>query len=149
MEQVQVRANIPQQDADSVFESLRDFGAYPRLCGSVRNVEVEKTGTNEILSSWEVNFQSGILKWQERDVFDPAKREIRFEQTVGDLDHFSGYWRVSEHGADSEVCFTANFDLGIPMLADMLDPIAKRAIEENIQSIISGLFFSEQVAGVA
>jgi ribosome-associated toxin RatA of RatAB toxin-antitoxin module len=144
MKQIQVHSRLPRNNADEAFALLCDFSAYPEYCDSVRSVQVQ-TVNEETLSSWEVDFQSGILKWQERDTFDRVNREIRFEQVAGDIDHFSGTWSVHAHEQGSELFFRAQFDLGIPMLSDMLDPIAQKAIEENIQSIIRGLFFSQRV----
>lgn len=145
MKKILVHARLPAQDADAAFAALCDFSAYPEYCASVRSVRVEPTGSAEMLSSWEVNFQNGVLKWQERDRFDHARREIRFEQVDGDIEHFSGVWSVVAHSGSSELFFRAQFDLGLPMLSDMLDPIAQKAIEENIQSIIHGLFLGERV----
>lgn len=140
MKQVSVQAHIPRANADEVFAVIRDFGNYVELCDSVRSIVVEPLGENVSLTSWEVNFHSGILKWQERDTFDPERREIHFEQVVGDVDHFSGTWKITADGEGARVCFNSRFDLGLPMLADMLDPVAQTAIRENIESIITGLF---------
>lgn len=140
MKEVTVRARIPRACADETFSVIRDFGNYVELCDSVRSIIVEPVDEHVSLTSWEVNFHSGILKWQERDTFDTERREIHFEQIAGDVDHFSGTWQVTPDGSDTLIHFHSRFDLGLPMLADMLDPVAQKAIRDNIQSIISGLF---------
>ena len=145
MKDVHIIAKISNQDAAQIFPVLCDFKTYPDMCKAVRVVTVEAVGENEILSSWEVNFQSGILKWQERDLIDHEKKEIRFNQVAGDIDHFSGSWRVIDDVESCRVIFEAQFDLGIPTMSDMLDPIAEKAIRENIQSIIQGLFSCNQI----
>lgn len=142
MKQVKLRMHIRDRDPDDVYLALCDFGAYPDLCSAVRSIRVESTSLDEAISSWEVNFQTGILKWTERDCFYRDRREIAFQQIAGDIDHFSGCWRVLAHAEGTMITFDAQFDLGIPMLADMLDPVAKKAIEDNIDSIIRGLFLS-------
>jgi hypothetical protein len=38
------------------------------------------------------------------------------------------------------VCFDGVFDLGIPSLAEFLEPVAADALVENISHVISGLF---------
>ncbi|MGO1271166.1 MAG: SRPBCC family protein, partial [Pseudomonas helleri] len=106
----------------------------------VRNITIDKVSDQVSLTSWEVNFHSGILKWQERDTFNAHTREIHFEQMTGDVDHFSGTWQVLPDGKDAVITFESRFDLGLPMLADMLDPVAHKAIRDNIHSIITGLF---------
>ncbi|AZC26524.1 SRPBCC family protein [Pseudomonas sessilinigenes] len=141
MRKVLIHTHLPDCEADAVFTALHDFSAYPEYCQSVRAVQVQPLDDHQALSAWEVNFQNGILKWQERDRFDPEQRRIQFEQFEGDIEHFSGCWQVCPKNHGSLLIFEAQFDLGIPMLADMLDPIAQQAIEENIRSIIHGLFF--------
>ena len=36
--------------------------------------------------------------------------------------------------------FAASFDMGIPALSSIIDPIAEQALRENIVAIIKGLF---------
>lgn len=145
MQQVRIATLVLDLAAIDAFKLLRDFGAYPRLCKAVRHVRVEKMTEDQLRSSWEVNFQGGILKWQEVDLIDQDQLEIAFNQVAGDIDHFSGRWHVEDAPGGCKICFSAQFDLGMPMLADMLDPVAKNAIEENIRSIITGLFFQEEL----
>ena len=143
MQNVKMIAHISDCETDYVFSVLCDFDAYSALCPSVRSVKVYDGDGAEKISDWEVNFNNGILKWRERDIFDYHKREIRFTQVAGDIDHFSGIWRVEEHPTAARITFQAQFDLGLPMLADMLNPIAEKAIRENIGAIIRGLFNAE------
>ncbi|QOQ77179.1 SRPBCC family protein [Pseudomonas poae] len=140
MQEVNIQAHIPHACADEVFASISDFSNYVIQCKPVLKITVEKVSEYVSLTSWEVEFHSGILKWQERDTFNPQTREIHFEQFAGDVDHFSGTWQVLPDGKDSIITFKSRFDLGLPMLADMLDPVAKTAIRDNINSIITGLF---------
>ncbi|MDZ5112526.1 type II toxin-antitoxin system RatA family toxin [Pseudomonas putida] len=145
MNEVSLNAHVPSQSAEQVYAAISNFSAYPQFCESLRNIEIEAVHEHEVLSNWEVNFHSGILKWQERDVFDPANLHIHFRQTAGDIDHFSGSWQVSETAEGVSIAFRSNFDLGLPMLADMLDPVARQAIRDNISAIIHGLFPNSQI----
>lgn len=88
-------------------------------------------------SEWEVNFRNGILKWQEIDRIDPEARTMTFTQVEGDLAAFDGEWRVEEEDDAVVIRFRAEFDLGIPSLATMLDPVAERALRSNISELIS------------
>ena len=91
------------------------------------------------ISSWEVNFNRGILRWTEEDRFNVATRSIDFQQISGDMDHFSGQWRLHDDAETCMIFFTADFDLGIPTLSDMLEPIAERVLRENIRAIVEGI----------
>ena len=76
------------------------------------------------VSQWEVNFRAGILRWREEDRFDRAALSIAFRQLEGDVAIFDGVWRCTDAPDGCEVTFDARLDMGIPSLADALEPIA-------------------------
>ena len=135
---VAVTAVVPGACPDRVFAAVADFAAYPRHTDAVREVVVRPVG-EAVESDWEVNFRNGVLAWTERDVVDPGLRRIAFEQLDGDFAVFTGTWLVEPDGDGSTVTFEASFDLGMPSLAPMIDPIAERALVENIRAILGGL----------
>ena len=138
MPDVAVTALVPGTCADEVFAAVADFGAYPRHTDAVREVVVRTAG-GAVESDWVVNFRNGVLAWTERDVLDPCGRRITFQQLDGDFAVFTGSWLVEPDGEGSTVTFAASFDLGMPSLAPMIDPIAERALAENVRAIIGGL----------
>ena len=141
MRTVSIRTTVHREPAE-IYRLLADFRAYPRHMPSVRKVDVAEGDGRQCVSSWEVDFRDGILKWTERDVFSPEKLRIEFSQIEGDLDVFSGYWQVASNddGDGGSVVFCARFDLGIPSLAAFLEPVAQKALEENVEKILNGLF---------
>ncbi|MDV3205559.1 MAG: cyclase, partial [Rhodococcus ruber] len=90
--------------------------------------------------SWTVKFRKGLLRWTEHDVLDRDAGTIAFTQLEGDFEVFDGTWRIGRTEDGASVVFDARFDLGIPSLADILDPVAEGALRENIALILSGLF---------
>lgn len=139
MPNVTVHATAPATSADAVFATICDFGRYPAFTASVREVQVTAVADGVIDSSWSVDFRSGVLKWSERDHIDSGRRHIRFVQTSGDFDVFTGSWTVDQVGSDTQIGFCADFDLGMPSLAAIIDPIAASTLVENIQVILHGL----------
>ncbi len=140
MRHMEVAALVTDRSAAEIYETLCDFERYPQLSPEVRSVNIHSSGDGQMLSTWETNFRRGILRWVERDYFDPAARTIDFEQVEGDIEHFSGRWSVETQPEGSLVRFRANFDMGIPDLSSIIDPIAEQALQENIVAIIKGLF---------
>jgi len=136
MPRVQVEKSVDGVDPDQVFARMRDFVNYPAIASAVRHIEVEDGDDGALLSSWEVTFRRGIMKWTERDEIDPEKRTIHFRQLEGDLNDFSGNWSVVPSNGSVNVQFVADFDLGIPTLAAMLDPVAEEALRENVSELI-------------
>ena len=139
MHTVEIVAHVRGGMPAAVFEVLTEFERYPELTRAVRKVHVVRETSTRLASAWEVNFRHGILKWSEQDEIDYAGRLLTFTQSEGDLEHFSGSWSVEEDRAGCLVRFVASFDLGMPTLAQMLDPIAESALRENVADIIRGL----------
>ena len=139
MRTVLLRLYVPDKPASDVYRTLADFERYPELSDAVRSVAVTEVSENRTVSDWEVTFRAGLLRWTEEDTFDPGNLTIRFHQLEGDVAVFDGSWRCVETAQGSEVLFSADLDLGIPSLADALEPIATRTLIANIVSIVRGL----------
>jgi ribosome-associated toxin RatA of RatAB toxin-antitoxin module len=139
MPDVSVTAAVPGLAPDDVFAAVADFASYPEHTDTVREVVVTPADGGALESAWEVNFRSGVLAWTERDVVDPDARRIDFDQVDGDFVVFTGTWGVEPDGDGSVVRFAASFDLGMPSLAPMIDPIAVRTLVDNVHAILRGL----------
>jgi ribosome-associated toxin RatA of RatAB toxin-antitoxin module len=139
MRTVRLRLHVPHKSASDVYATLANFELYPTLCDAVQNVVVTERSGNLTVSQWEVTFRAGLLRWTEEDTFDPGTLTIAFRQLEGDIAVFDGSWQCAEAAQGSEVLFSAQLDLGIPSLADALEPIAARTLVANIISIVRGL----------
>ena len=146
MRSVTLSADLPGHPAADTYARITVFAAYPAHSAAIRNVTVSDVTENGSVSHWEVAFRRGILRWTEEDTFDRAGLRIDFHQLAGDVAVFEGSWQVRPVGAGSTVTFTARLDLGIPLLADVLEPIAVRALVENTESILRGLFGADVAA---
>jgi ribosome-associated toxin RatA of RatAB toxin-antitoxin module len=131
---------VPHKSANDVYATLADFERYPELSDAVRSVAITEVSDNVTVSRWEVTFRAGLLRWTEEDTFDPDALSITFRQLDGDIAVFDGSWRCSDAAQGSEIVFAARLDMGIPSLADALEPIAVRTMTDNIVAIARGLF---------
>ena len=139
MRTVRLRLHVPHKPASDVYATLADFERYPTLCEAVQTVAVTEVSENRTVSRWEVTFRAGMLCWTEEDTFDPGALSITFHQLEGDAAVFDGSWECADAGQGSEIVFSARLDMGIPSLADALEPIAVRTLTDNIVSIVRGL----------
>jgi ribosome-associated toxin RatA of RatAB toxin-antitoxin module len=139
MRTVRIRLHVPHKSASDVYAALADFERYPVLCEAVQSVAVTERSGNLTVSRWEVTFRAGLLCWTEQDTFDPGALTITFRQLEGDIAVFDGSWQCVDAAEGSEVVFSASLDMGIPSLADALEPIAARTLIDNIISIVRGL----------
>ena len=136
---VSLRIHVPQKSAADVYETLSDFARYPELSDAVQEVVVTEVSDTVTISRWEVTFRAGLLRWTEEDHFDRDALTITFRQLEGDIALFDGTWRCTEAEDGAEIAFDARLDMGIPSLADALEPIAVRTLIDNTVSIVTGL----------
>ena len=139
MRTVFLRLHVPDKPASDVYRTLADFERYPELSDAVRSVTLTEVSENRTVSHWEVTFRAGLLRWTEQDTFDPGALSITFRQLEGDVAVFDGSWQCLDAAPGSEIMFSARLDMGIPSLADALEPIAVRTLIDNIVSIVRGL----------
>ena len=140
MPTVHLVLTAPDVDAAECYRRLRDFARYPELTDAVRSVEVDPPAPDgSVRSRWTVLFRNGLLRWSESDTFDDDARTITFRQLTGDFETFDGQWSVRARDRGCEVVFDAHFDLGIPSLAAILDPVAESTLRANILTIVRGL----------
>ena len=145
MRTVRLRLHVPHKPASDVYATLADFERYPELCDAVQSVAVTAVSENRTISRWEVTFRAGLLRWTEEDVFDPGALSITFRQLEGDIAVFDGSWKCVDTAQGSDILFSARLDMGIPSLADALEPIAVRTLIDNIASIVRGLVGSAEL----
>jgi ribosome-associated toxin RatA of RatAB toxin-antitoxin module len=145
MRTVRLRLHVPHRSASDVYATLANFEQYPTLCEAVQNVAVTEVSENLTVSQWEVTFRAGLLRWTEEDTFDPGALTIAFRQLEGDIAVFDGSWQCVDAAQGSEVLFSARLDMGMPGLADALEPIAARTLIANIISIVRGLVGSAEL----
>jgi ribosome-associated toxin RatA of RatAB toxin-antitoxin module len=140
MRDIQLEFFVADRSSLQAYEVVRDFARYPDLCPAVRSVEILEADSSRSVSRWEVNFRKGILRWVEEDLYDDHNTRIEFAQTQGDIAVFEGSWDCAADGKGAAVAFRARLDMGVPTLADALEPIAVRALVDNIEAIVDGLF---------
>jgi hypothetical protein len=120
MVRVELQAKVKGRTASDAFTRLNDLARYPALVEAVRSITVAQEEGRSV-STWEVDFHGGIMRWKEEDVFLPEGGCV--------------------------VDFWADFDLGIAGLSDVLNPIADSALRENVRGIVSGLLGDAEFVG--
>jgi hypothetical protein len=101
-------------------------------------IDILEDDGRRLISSWVVLFNGNELRWIEQDLIDDLRCRVDFAQVEGDLEAWSGHVEVFGDSSCS-VRYTVNFDLGVPALAELLDPLGKKAIEENCRQILESI----------
>jgi ribosome-associated toxin RatA of RatAB toxin-antitoxin module len=143
MPSVHIERHISGVSADEVFAQLKDMERLPEFSENVLKVDVHRNDDGSVISEWEVIFRGGVMRWTELDVFDDENRRFEFKQVEGDLATFDGYWQVEPDGDQVLLLLHAEFDLGMPSLSDMLDPVAARALESALDDVLCTLIAQE------
>lgn len=121
-----------------VWETVTDIEAYPSYMENVLSVKVFEQSSGHRTAEWAVSLRGSVLWWVERGELDAASGTVRFEQIDGDLAEFSGSWRLCESGPDLVTAtFHVRFDIGVPLLATMLNPIARASLADNAEHMLS------------
>lgn len=126
-------------DRFAIYELAKDMESYPRFAPDVDSVKVIDRGPGYTVTAWQARLQGKPFRWTERDEFDDQTPGIRYRQVDGDLKRFEGEWRFEAQGEDCKVTLTVDFELGIPMFAAMLNPIARVVVKKNSEGLLEGL----------
>lgn len=59
--------------------------------------------------------------------------------TEGDLAKFEGEWTITPVGSGARVRLTVDFELGIPMFASLLNPVATMMIRRNCEQMLAAI----------
>lgn len=134
--QMDIRAPIGR-----VWDKVVDIERYPSSMENVRSVRiVDVAGPSVRTAAWSVTLKGSILEWREIERLDPVRHVVRFEQLSGDMERFEGAWRLEPRPPLlTRVHLRVSFEIGIPLLAEMLNPVAQRSLHDNCREMLLGI----------
>jgi ribosome-associated toxin RatA of RatAB toxin-antitoxin module len=135
--------------AERVWALVKASDRFSSFMDEVTAVDLVDHANGTRTSSWSVRFEGAVLEWIQNETVDEDQRLLSFSQVDGDLGALSGAWRVSDDGGGSRVVIDVWFDIGIPLLADLLDPPALRALEDNFRRLLDKIEVQVQRGGEA
>ncbi|MGC9665086.1 type II toxin-antitoxin system RatA family toxin [Planosporangium sp. 12N6] len=127
--------------AARVWQVVTDIERYPDSMDSVRWVKIlDDTDPLARRSGWSVLLKGSILEWEEVERLDPERLVMAFHQVTGDMETFDGQWRVTPlDDGRTNVTLRISFEIGIPLLAEMLNPVAERSLRANCREMLLGI----------
>lgn len=126
-------------DPEVVYRLAKDMESYPNFMKSVVKITTLERGEDYTITKWDTRLQGRPVVWTERDEFDDNSRRIDYQLVEGDLKTFSGAWTFDTVAIGTLVKLTVDFELGIPMFASILNPIAVLAVRQNCEAMLAGL----------
>lgn len=136
MPKVTVEREIPSVDADTVWAIAKRLTDYPQFMEQVLSVEACVGPDGEDATAWAVLFNGNELRWLEVDEYDDVRRRISFRQIDGDLAEWHGTLEANAVSGGVLARYTVHFDLGVPALANILNPLGERAILDNCEQML-------------
>lgn len=126
---------------DAVWAAVLDIERYPELMTNVVCVYIEEwEGPTTRRTEWGMIIKGATLVWRDREQIDHDAHTVDFTQVSGDLERFEGAWEVAQkEPALTHVRLRISFEIGVPLLADMLNPVAKRALYDNCAEMLEGV----------
>ena len=135
---VEAQVTISGVPLARVWDVVADMERYPATMADVLEVTFLERSDTRAVSSWRVLLNGSELTWTEEDEFVPMSA-IHFCQIEGDLEVLRGVWTLEEVPGGVSVTIRTEFDLGIPSLAAVLDPIGIQAIKANSRQMLSSI----------
>lgn len=132
-------SDVVNRPAEEVYGRLSAMDKFPEIMANVQSVTILESGPGYTISEWVAKLQGRRLRWVERDQFYPERLLITFHQVEGDLKVFQGEWRVEERPDGCQVSLSTEFEFGMPMLASLLNPVARYALRQNALSMLRGI----------
>jgi ribosome-associated toxin RatA of RatAB toxin-antitoxin module len=122
------------------WDVINDVESYSRLMNHVKSVTVKERGPNYRLAEWQIDLKGCVMRWVEREEIYPDRYRIEYRAVKGDLAEFDGYWQLEPLTNDTcRAVHSVRFEIGIPMLSQILNPVAERAIRENTHNMLVSL----------
>lgn len=140
MPQVSIERDV-RAPIDQLWQSVLDVERYPESMASVRSVQVTSSESPEQRQiAWSVSLKGSILEWEEIERIDHQALTVAFHQVSGDMERLEGEWRLGANGPGiTRVSLRVFFEIGIPLLAEMLNPVAERSFHENCIEMLRGV----------
>lgn len=135
-----VETNISiKGDINEIYPIVKDMESYPNFMQSVKSVKVIEREGNTTHTEWKTELKGKPFNWVEKDIFDDENFKINYELVSGDLKKFEGEWNLKDTTDGVDVSLTVDFEFGVPMIASLLNPIAKLIIKQNCDSMLKAI----------
>jgi ribosome-associated toxin RatA of RatAB toxin-antitoxin module len=119
---------------------ISDYSRYEAIMDNVDRVNVMEKSATEGKSEWFVTVEEAPLRWVERDYYDVDNYELRFESIDGDFENINGRWKVEDFQNEGiKIYFSIDYNLGIPVIEEVLGHILKEKMKTNIDSMIHAI----------
>jgi ribosome-associated toxin RatA of RatAB toxin-antitoxin module len=125
---------------EKAWNIISDYTRYPAIMDNVDKVEIAERSGEEGISRWYVTVEEAPLYWVEKDFFNKNGYEIVFKSIEGDFDNINGRWHIRDSVGDGiAIHFEIQYNLGIPVIEEVLGHILKEKMKTNIDKMMAAV----------
>ncbi|MHB1419893.1 MAG: type II toxin-antitoxin system RatA family toxin [Bacillota bacterium] len=128
-----------QSSPEEAYRMAKDMESYPKFMKSVDRITTLERGENYTITKWEARMQGKKMVWTERDEFNDVSLRIDYSLVAGDLKKFEGAWTFMPSDTGTRIRLTVDFELGLPMFAALLNPIATLIVRQSCEEMLVGM----------
>lgn len=119
-----------------VFERLRDLEAYPAWMNGLMKVQPLRRLGERGTSRWSIEVHGCPVGWVQEDHFDSRALTYRFDGREGDFEYLTGAFRVQESEDSTLIVYESRWDLGIPVIEDLLGRSVEGTMRRAVDSML-------------
>ena len=140
-ETVRVEKPVACETAETAFAFVLNVDNYAKLMPNVNRVQVLRQHNGQRVTHWDTEIEGAPLIWTENDLILPDRLRIDFDSIEGDFDVFRGCWEVLRANGSGEVHVACEleYSIGIPVIEEIVGPVLKEKIIENVETMLLGL----------
>lgn len=143
---IRVHKTVVGQTPRELFDFVLDVESYSRYMPNVVRVDIVEQSPGSRVTHWQTELEGAPLVWTERDTIVPEELRIEFDCVDGDFDLFRGHWEVVTEQGETRIVCELEYDVGIALIEELLGPILKQKITENLHIMLAGLVDRVEVA---
>jgi len=122
-----------------ILRLLTKVEEFHEYMPSVKEAVIIKKRKRRFWTRWHIQVDNVPIHWVEEDVFKFPRPEISFKAVEGDLQEFSGNWRLHDHPEGTLVEVTVKMVVGIPAIKHFAEQYIKGIIEKNFTGMLESI----------
>ena len=139
MPRVRVTYEYPSQRIEHIWQLVVNVASYPDFMDHVVAVNIEDGDSSNRICLWKVLFNGNELEWREENRVDHSQYVMSYHLIEGDLSELRGRTTLEAEGNKALLHYDVYFDLGIPSLADLLNPLGEKEIRKNYSDMAEAI----------
>jgi len=124
---------------ERAFQVVYDVERFPDFMPNISAATVLESTPERRVVAWEMEIDGAPLEWTEEITYSHAALRTSFRALTGVFDRFDGHWQVSAEGAGSRVDLLIEYDLGVPEIQEIIGPILKVRLTENLEAMLENI----------